>query len=265
MSERRYDPAEIEPKWQEVWAAERTWEVPNEPSGAGRTRREVLRAGDAPLPEWRAPHRSSEELRARRRDRALPSPDRQAGPAPDGLRRLRPAGREPRDQDRRPSTPVDRRVDRRIPARVPLVGDLDRLVAGDRDPRAAYYRWTQWIFLQLFERGLAYRKEAAVNWCPNDQTVLANEQVIDGRCERCGARGGSRASLSSGSSGSLTTPSGCSTISTRSTGQSTSRRCSATGSGAARAPRWRSAARSWRSTTRCSRPGPTRCSAPPSS
>jgi leucyl-tRNA synthetase len=51
----------------------------------------------------------------------------------------------------------------------------------------SYYRWTQWIFLQLYERGLAYRKEAAVKWCPNDQTVLANEQVIDGRCERCGA------------------------------------------------------------------------------
>ena len=50
----------------------------------------------------------------------------------------------------------------------------------------SYYRWTQWIFLQLFERGLAYRKEAAVNWCPKDATVLANEQVIDGRCERCG-------------------------------------------------------------------------------
>ena len=49
-----------------------------------------------------------------------------------------------------------------------------------------YYRWTQWIFLRLLERGLAYRKEAAVNWCPHDQTVLANEQVIDGRCERCG-------------------------------------------------------------------------------
>jgi leucyl-tRNA synthetase len=51
----------------------------------------------------------------------------------------------------------------------------------------SYYRWTQWLFLRLYERGLAYRNEAAVNWCPNDQTVLANEQVIDGRCERCGA------------------------------------------------------------------------------
>ena len=49
----------------------------------------------------------------------------------------------------------------------------------------AYYKWTQWIFLQLFKAGLAYKKRAAVNWCPKDKTVLANEQVIDGRCERC--------------------------------------------------------------------------------
>src|SRR5262245_3367338 len=50
----------------------------------------------------------------------------------------------------------------------------------------AYYKWTQWIFVQLFKAGLAYKKRAAVNWCPKDKTVLANEQVIDGRCERCG-------------------------------------------------------------------------------
>jgi leucyl-tRNA synthetase len=59
-----------------------------------------------------------------------------------------------------------------------------RLATSDPD----YYRWTQWLFLRLYERGLAYRKESAVNWCPNDQTVLANEQVIEGHCERCGFR-----------------------------------------------------------------------------
>jgi leucyl-tRNA synthetase len=49
-----------------------------------------------------------------------------------------------------------------------------------------YYKWTQWLFLKLFEQGLAYKKEAAVNWCPKDKTVLANEQVVGGHCERCG-------------------------------------------------------------------------------
>jgi leucyl-tRNA synthetase len=49
-----------------------------------------------------------------------------------------------------------------------------------------YYRWTQWLFLRFRERGLAYRKSSAVNWCPKDQTVLANEQVVQGACERCG-------------------------------------------------------------------------------
>ncbi|HAT4162438.1 TPA: leucine--tRNA ligase [Clostridium perfringens] len=48
-----------------------------------------------------------------------------------------------------------------------------------------YYKWTQWLFLKLYEKGLAYRKKAPVNWCPSCQTVLANEQVVDGSCERC--------------------------------------------------------------------------------
>lgn len=48
-----------------------------------------------------------------------------------------------------------------------------------------YYKWTQWIFLELYKNGLAYRKEAPVNWCPSCSTVLANEQVLDGKCERC--------------------------------------------------------------------------------
>ena len=62
--------------------------------------------------------------------------------------------------------------------------DWDR-VLHTSDPN--YYKWNQWLFLKMYERGLAYRKASWVNWCPNDQTVLANEQVEDGRCERCGA------------------------------------------------------------------------------
>ncbi len=61
--------------------------------------------------------------------------------------------------------------------------DWDKEVGAHRPD---YYRWTQWIFLQLYKNGLAYKKKAPVNWCPKDQTVLANEQVIEGKCERCG-------------------------------------------------------------------------------
>ncbi|MBB5632270.1 leucyl-tRNA synthetase [Cryobacterium mesophilum] len=61
--------------------------------------------------------------------------------------------------------------------------DWDR-VLHTSDPE--YYKWNQWLFLKLYEKGLAYRKASWVNWCPKDQTVLANEQVVDGACERCG-------------------------------------------------------------------------------
>jgi len=60
--------------------------------------------------------------------------------------------------------------------------DWDREIASCKPD---YYKFTQWMFLKLFEKGLAYKKSAAVNWCPSCQTVLANEQVVDGACERC--------------------------------------------------------------------------------
>ncbi len=67
--------------------------------------------------------------------------------------------------------------------RMGTIYDWDRTVI-TADPE--YYRWTQWMFLQLFHAGLAYRTKAKANWCPKDHTVLANEQVIDGKCDRCG-------------------------------------------------------------------------------
>ena len=73
--------------------------------------------------------------------------------------------------------------------------EMDRQLASmglsyDWDRRVAtctpdYYRWTQWIFIQFYKKGLAYKKDNPVNWCPSCQTVLANEQVVDGKCERC--------------------------------------------------------------------------------
>ena len=88
---------------------------------------------------------------------------------------------------------------------------------GTHEP--SYYRWTQWIFLELFKAGLAYRKEAAVKWCPNDQTVLANEQVSTAAASAA-ARWSKSGSSSSGSSASPTTPSACWATSTGSTGPS---------------------------------------------
>lgn len=62
--------------------------------------------------------------------------------------------------------------------------DWDREVA---TAHPEYYKWMQWIFIQFYNKGLAYKKESEVNWCPSCQTVLANEQVVDGCCERCGS------------------------------------------------------------------------------
>jgi leucyl-tRNA synthetase len=72
---------------------------------------------------------------------------------------------------------------RRQMKRLGWVIDWDREISAHE---VEYYRWTQWLFLKFFERGLAYRAAAPVNWCPNDQTVVANEHVVDGRCWRCG-------------------------------------------------------------------------------
>ncbi|MBU0982843.1 MAG: leucine--tRNA ligase [candidate division Zixibacteria bacterium] len=74
-------------------------------------------------------------------------------------------------------------VSRKTLQRVGISFDWSREVASCAPD---YYRWTQWMFIQLFRKGLAYRKKGFVNWCPEDKTVLANEQVKDGCCERCG-------------------------------------------------------------------------------
>src|ERR687889_649963 len=188
MAEYRYDPKQIEPRWQRVWADERTWEVPNPDVGGGDAhelpKSYVLVMLPYPSGE---PHMG--HLKVYSVGDAVAHFHRRSG-----RRVLNPMGYDafglPAEnhaistgQHPRASTDAAIRAFRRQFREWGISIDWSREL-GTHEPR--YYRWTQWIFLRLFERGLAYRHEALVNWCPKDATVLANEQVIDGRCERCG-------------------------------------------------------------------------------
>ncbi len=185
MSERRYDPRTIEPKWQELWAREHTWEVSNDPQLDRRAKSYVLEMLPYPSGEPHIGHLKNYSLGDaiahfhRRNGRRVLHPmgyDAFGLPAENHAIRTGVHPRKSTDD----SIAAFQRAFRSWGISI----DWSRELA-THEP--SYYRWTQWIFLKLLERGLAYRKEAAVNWCPNDQTVLANEQVIDGRCERCGA------------------------------------------------------------------------------
>ena len=181
MAEHRYDPREIEPRWQAVWEDERTWYVDNDvaegsyvlemlpyPSGEPHIGHlKVYSVGDAVA-----------HFQRRTGRRVLHPMGYDAFGLPAENNAIK-TGQHPRDSTARSIAEFQRQF-----REWGISIDWSREF-GTHEPR--YYRWTQWIFLQLFHAGLAYRKEAAVNWCPVDQTVLANEQVIDGHCERCGS------------------------------------------------------------------------------
>ena len=163
-------------------------------SARGRSRNEarrharVLRARDAALPERRAPHRPPQGLLGRRRGRALPPAHRAARAASDGLRRLRPAGREPRDQDRAAPARLDGRRDRGVPEAVPRVGHLDRLVARVRHARAALLPLDA-VDLPRALRATAWptARRPRSSGAPTTRPCWPTSRSIDGRCERCGA------------------------------------------------------------------------------
>jgi leucyl-tRNA synthetase len=200
MAERRYDPHEIEPRWQAVWADERTWEVSNEPDAQGRrgARDAHGRTGAKAFNSYvleMLPYPSGEphighlkcysvgdaiaHFHRRLGERVLHPMGYDAFGLPAENHAIK-TGVHPRD-----STAESIASFRRQFHSWGISIDWSRELATDEP---SYYRWTQWIFLELFRAGLAYRKEAAVKWCPKDQTVLANEQVdAEGHCERCGA------------------------------------------------------------------------------
>jgi leucyl-tRNA synthetase len=183
----RYDPQEIERRWQQVWSEERTWEVPNpdQPGFDGtKPKSYVLEMLPYPSGEPHVGHLKVYAIGdavahyARRSGYRVIHPmgyDAFGLPAENHAIKT---GEHPRDSTNAAIAEFQRQF-RRWGISIDWSREL-----GTHEP--AYYRWTQWIFLKLLDRGLAYRKEAAVKWCPKDATVLANEQVIDGRCERCG-------------------------------------------------------------------------------
>lgn len=183
MSERRYDPATIEPKWQAVWEDERTWQVSNDVD-ASLPKSYVLEMLPYPSGEPHMGHLkvysigdAMAHFHRRTGHRVLHPMGYDAFGLPAENHAIQ-TGEHPRDSTAK-SIAAFQRDFRAWGVSIDWSREF-----GTHEPRV--YRWTQWMFLKLFERGLAYRGEAAVNWCPRDQTVLANEQVIDGRCERCG-------------------------------------------------------------------------------
>ncbi|HEX4345172.1 MAG TPA: leucine--tRNA ligase [Solirubrobacteraceae bacterium] len=183
-TEYRYDPAEIEPRWQQVWADEGTWEVANDSSDPRRTSY-VLEMLPYPSGEPHIGHLKVYSVGDavahfhRRTGRRVLHPmgyDAFGLPAENHAIRT---GVHPRDSTNASIASFQRQF-RAWGISIDWTREF-----GTHEPRI--YRWTQWIFLELFKRGLAYQKQAAVNWDPVEETVLANEQVKDGRGERSGA------------------------------------------------------------------------------
>ena len=183
----RYDPAAIERKWQLVWQAENTWVVANPGSpefDETKPKSYVLEMLPYPSGEPHVGHLKTYSVGdaiahfRRRRGYSVLHPmgyDAFGLPAENNAINT---GEHPRDATEKSIASFREQF-----MRWGISIDWSREF-GTHQP--AYYRWTQWIFLRLYERGLAHRHEAPVHWCPKDQTVLANEQVIDGHCERCG-------------------------------------------------------------------------------
>jgi leucyl-tRNA synthetase len=183
----KYDAKTIEAKWQGVWEETHAFEVPNPEPGAPRNERKnyVLEMLPYPSGSLHIGHvlvYTLGDVLAHFYRRTGSEVLRPMGYDSFGL----PAENAALKEGEHPRKIVERNIER-IRGQMKRMGwaiDWSRELS-THEPE--YYRWTQWLFLKLFEAGHAYRTAAVVNWCPNDQTVLANEQVKDGHCERCGA------------------------------------------------------------------------------
>ncbi len=181
-----YDAHAIEQKWQSVWAEERTFSVPNPTPGQADESHfymlEMLPYPSGSLHMGHVLNYTLGDVVTHYRRRQGTTVLRPMGFDSFGL----PAENAAIKDGGHPLEITERNM-KAIRTQMHRMGwaiDWEREVSA-HEP--TFYRWTQWIFLKFLERGLAYRKEAPVNWCPNDLTVLSNEHVVDGRCWRCGA------------------------------------------------------------------------------
>jgi leucyl-tRNA synthetase len=183
-----YEPKAIEAKWQRVWEDARAFNVPNPVPGEPAPEPHWYQLEMLPYPSGNGMHMghvlnyTMGDVITHVRRRSGWTVVRPMGWDAFGLPAENAAIREggnPREITQRNIATIRTQM-----KRLGWAIDWDREVSS-ADP--SFYRWTQWLFLKFFEEGLAYRKEAPVNWCPNDQTVIANEYVVDGHCERCGA------------------------------------------------------------------------------
>ena len=178
----KYNPREIEKKWQERWAEDRLYEVSED---SARPKWYALTmfpytSGDLHIGHWYAMAPSDVHARFKRmRGYNVLHP---MGFDAFGL----PAENAAIKRGIHPFVWTMQNIEnmRRQLKSMGAIYDWSREVI---TCLPEYYKWTQWFFLKLYENGLAYRGKAPVNWCPRCQTVLANEQVVDGSCERCGA------------------------------------------------------------------------------
>jgi leucyl-tRNA synthetase len=178
----KYDPQAIETKWQRIWEESRAFNTPN----AGIDGREFYLLEMLPYPSGtlhvgQVRNYTQGDVLTHFHRRNGRRVMRTMGYDSFGLNAENAAIRE----GGHPRLIVEQNIES-IRAQMKRMGwaiDWEREIAS-HEPE--YYRWTQWLFLQFLKAGQAFRKEAPVKWCPKDQTVLANEQVINGRCERCG-------------------------------------------------------------------------------
>ena len=176
----RYEPASIEPKWQDEWVRSGLHDTPDESDKPNFYFLTMFPypSGDIHVGHWYAfapPDAAARFMRMRGHNVLFPMGFDAFGINAENAaidRKIHPAVwteknmAHMRDQFKRMGTAIDWR--REVITCYP-----------------EYYKWNQWMFLKFFEKGLAYRGDAPVNWCPRDETVLANEQVIAGKCERC--------------------------------------------------------------------------------